>query len=973
MVASNTPADNAGDRLVNTLTTGHQTETTIAALEGGGYVVIFQEYSGRDIKARIYDENGVPAGDVFLVNTFQTGTQNDATVASLKDGGFIVTYSSAGFDAGRTAVAAQRFDALGNKVGDEFVAGDSGLTSSRGSPTVSGLEDGGFVIGYVDDVGHNYVATQRYNADGTKNGSTLFHSVNYSYGEPAITGLKGGGYVVTEQGYYDAGETGYGIIGYVVDAAGNQIKGPFAFGSTAGFSEGNSAVAALEDGGFVAVWESNGQDGDSYGIIARLFSADGTPRGNDFVVNTVTADSQYRPSVAGLPGGGFIVDWTSQGQDGDSASQANVYAQVFKGDGAKVGDPFRINATITGGQTFQGYNGSSIPHNPTVAVLSDGTVAFSWFGAGPGDSSGIFTRRWEIAETDEGDNIVPDASDDSGFAAAFETAVSIDAASLLANDTDGNGDALTLVSVQDAVNGTVSLSGGMVTFTPADGYSGPASFTYTISDGNGGSDTATVSLTVAPAPDPTNTAPDAVDDMGFVTDYQTDIAFSAGDLTGNDMDTDGDVLSLVSVQGAVNGTVAIVSGQVVFTPADGYSGPASFTYTISDGNGGSDTATVNLTVGAAPVNTPPSGTATAVLAAGLEDTAYLITVDDLLEGFSDADGDSLSVTGLSAGSGALVDNGNGTWTLTPDANFNGDVLLSYTVSDGNGGTAAASQSVTFDPVNDAPIAGNNSAATSQNTAVVISGATLLANDSDIDGDVLTITGVSSAVNGTVDLSGGNVTFTPATGFSGAASFAYTVSDGQGGTATATVNVTVNPVVTPPPPPPPSAYVRLDDSANVVSYATAPTRVQVAALGGDDKVTGSRFDDSLNGGDGNDGLTGLGGKDTLTGGKGADRMMGGQGDDNFIFNAGDLGLNKTFDHIIDFHGAGQLRTAGGEQDFISLFGFGAGSTLTFDHYGINQSQQYYRVDDPLNAANNGLILVQMADGTALLTGADYRFG
>ena len=93
----------------------------------------------------------------------------------------------------------------------------------------------------------------------------------------------------------------------------------------------------------------------------------------------------------------------------------------------------------------------------------------------------------------------------------------------------------------------------------------------------------------------------------------------------------------------------------------------------------------------------------ATLAAGTEDTGYTINASDLLAGFSDVDGDTLSVSGLTANHGSLVDNGDGTWTFTPAGDYNGPVSLSYNVIDSNGGSVAATQSFSLAAVNDAPV------------------------------------------------------------------------------------------------------------------------------------------------------------------------------------------------------------------------------------------------------------------------------
>ncbi len=136
-------------------------------------------------------------------------------------------------------------------------------------------------------------------------------------------------------------------------------------------------------------------------------------------------------------------------------------------------------------------------------------------------------------------------------------------------------------------------------------------------------------------------------------------------------------------------------------------------------------------------------------------------------------------------------------TFTPTTGYTGPASFTYAISDGRGGTASASVSLTVNPADrQAAVAVADSGfTTTQNTALNIPASTLLANDSDPDGDPLTITGVSggSANTGTPSFNAQNntVTFTPTTGYTGPASFTYAISDGRGGTASASVSLTVN--------------------------------------------------------------------------------------------------------------------------------------------------------------------------------------
>jgi len=191
-------------------------------------------------------------------------------------------------------------------------------------------------------------------------------------------------------------------------------------------------------------------------------------------------------------------------------------------------------------------------------------------------------------------NTPPVAVDDTA-SMAEDSATSI---AVLANDTDADGDPLALESVTNPSHGTaVANANGTVTYTPAADFHGSDAFDYVVGDGAGGSDTGSVSVTVTPANDP----PVAVDDTA-TTPYETAVVVS---VLANDSDVEGDSLSVVSVGAAAHGLVTIdPGGSVTYAPATGYSGPDAFAYTVGDGNGGTDTGMVNVTVGPAPPISP---------------------------------------------------------------------------------------------------------------------------------------------------------------------------------------------------------------------------------------------------------------------------------------------------------------------------------------------------------------------------------
>ncbi len=265
---------------------------------------------------------------------------------------------------------------------------------------------------------------------------------------------------------------------------------------------------------------------------------------------------------------------------------------------------------------------------------------------------------------------------------------------------------------------------------------------------------------------------------------------------GNDSDVDGDTLTIASVTSGTGGTAVLnANGTVTFTPNANFHGAASFTYTVSDGTATSNAATVTINVAA--VNHAPVANADTL--AATEDTPVSYTAAQLIGNDSDVDGDTLTIASVTSGTGGTaVLNANGTVTFTPNANFHGAASFTYTVSDGTATSNAATVTINVAAVNHAPVANADTLAATEDTPVSYTAAQLVGNDSDVDGDTLTIASVTSGTGGTAVLNAnGTVTFTPNANFHGAASFTYTVSDGTAtsNAATVTINVAaVNPVL-----------------------------------------------------------------------------------------------------------------------------------------------------------------------------------
>ena len=284
-----------------------------------------------------------------------------------------------------------------------------------------------------------------------------------------------------------------------------------------------------------------------------------------------------------------------------------------------------------------------------------------------------------------------------------------------------------------------------------------------------------------------NSAPSASDDDAATNE---DAAVTINVLV-NDSDPDGDALTISSFTQPAHGVVTQTDGESLqYTPEADFFGEDTFLYTVSDG---AATASATVTVTVAPVNDAPVFTSAPVTEAQWN-TPYTYAV-----AAADVDGDALSITAPTRPAWlTLTDHGDGTASLEGTPTDVGDHPVVLRLSDG---LVSVDQNftITVAATNSAPSASDDAAATDEDAAVEIDP---LANDSDPDGDALSITAVTPPANGTAEIleSGTRLRYTPAKDFFGEDAFTYTVEDGFGGAATATVTVTVAPVNDAPAPP-----------------------------------------------------------------------------------------------------------------------------------------------------------------------------
>ncbi len=423
-------------------------------------------------------------------------------------------------------------------------------------------------------------------------------------------------------------------------------------------------------------------------------------------------------------------------------------------------------------------------------------------------------------------NQAPLAVDDS---ASTLGSISVEIA-VLSNDSDSDGTLdVSGVAISTAPShGTTSVAPtGRVTYTPESGFAGVDSFQYRVPDNEGlFSEAATVTINVFAA----NVAPVAVSDTtSTLESVSVEIA-----VLSNDSDSDGtlDVSGVAISTAPSHGTTSVApTGRVTYTPESGFAGVDSFQYRVPDNEGlFSEAATVTINVFAANVAPVAVSDTTSTLESVSVEIAVLSNDSDS-DGTLDVSGVAIS-TAPSHGTTSVAPTGRVTYT--PESGFAGVDSFQYRVPDNEGlFSEAATVTINVFAANVAPVAVSDSASTVGSAPVAI---VVLSNDSDSDGSLAAESVAISPApsNGSVSVSsGGVVSYTAASGFTGVDSFGYTVDDNEGlRSNVATVTVTVSAVNTAP--------VANNDSASVVAGGS----VELAVLSNDSDADGGLDSGSL---------------------------------------------------------------------------------------------------------------------------------
>ena len=401
---------------VNVHSVTSQDGPAVAGLQNGGFVAAWEsEFSTEDsefgaVSARLFNADGTPQTDEFQVNTFTANSQNEPSVATLNDGTFVVVWQSRDPAAGDTSVSGisgQHYTESGTRIGTEFLV-NTGTSQHQVSPDVAALADGGFIV-----IWHNgsngRIFGQRFDANANPVGVES-RLDNYRGGDPEVAGLAGGGFVAVW--FTASSETGdtssNGVNGRIFDSNGTPLGDEFLLNSNISGAQLEVDVAGLADGGFIAVWgtrdPASGDPGSNdWGVSAQCFLADGTKVGTEFLINDLKANDQRQPAVAGFDDGGFVVLWESDDPAiGDTESNGIAGRQYRHPSSLFVAEEARVHRFSPSGELLVNSDSEGAQQNPDVAPLKDGGFLVVWDTEDAGGSN-ITAQRYSAAAELDGD------------------------------------------------------------------------------------------------------------------------------------------------------------------------------------------------------------------------------------------------------------------------------------------------------------------------------------------------------------------------------------------------------------------------------------------------------------------------------------------------------------------------------------------------------------------------------------------
>jgi hypothetical protein len=361
---------------------------------GFGFICLVRNFTGERFESFwkiilfcfliVWSLPGISFSEV-QVNTYTNDDQYFPSVAMDSAGNFVIAWASLHQDGGDWGVYARRYDSFGSPVGGEFQV-NTFTPRNQFNPSAAMDSAGNFVIAwdsYYQNDPESGIYAQRYNSSGSQVGGEFHVNTFTQSGQstPSVAMDSVGNFVIAWQSFYqDGGE--YGVYARRYDSSGSPVGGEFQVNTTTAKSQRRPSVAMDSGGNFVITWEGRNLYVNQYEIYARMYDGAGNPLTGEFQVSTTTAGTRNFPSVAMDSSGNFVIAWEDSWQDG---SHSGIYARRYDSSGSPVGGEFRVNTYTADAQ-----------YRPSVAMDSAGNFVIAWASLHQdGSGRGIFAQQYD--------------------------------------------------------------------------------------------------------------------------------------------------------------------------------------------------------------------------------------------------------------------------------------------------------------------------------------------------------------------------------------------------------------------------------------------------------------------------------------------------------------------------------------------------------------------------------------------------
>ncbi|MEH2174168.1 beta strand repeat-containing protein [Nostoc sp.] len=901
-----------GEFQVNTYTSGYQNNPTIAMDAAGDFVISWQSYyqdggDGYGIYAQRYNSSGAVGGE-FQVNTYTTSSQSNPTVAMDAAGDFVISWQSDGQDGSSSGIYAQRYSSAGVAQGNEFQV-NFNTNGNQSNPTVAIDATGNFVISWTSnddgqDGSSSGIYAQRYNSAGVAVGGEFQVNtyITNTQKNPTVAMDAGGDFVISWQSD-GQDKSGYGIYAQLNNNSGAPPTITPSSASALTYTE--NATTAIDSG----ITVSDTDSPNLASAIVRITS--GFVSAQDILAftnqNGITGSYNSTTGVLTLTGSSTVANYQAalrsitytNNSDNPSTTPRTISFIVNDGTANSTAVTRNINITAVNDAPVATATNSALAYTEKATTVIDSGITVSDL-----DSSNLASATVSIT---------------SGFASAEDILAFTNQNGITGSYNSTTG-VLTLTGSSTVANYQAALRSITYTNNSDNPNTTPRTISFIVNDGAANSTAVTRNINItavndAPVATATNSAlaytenATTVIDSGItVSDLDSSNLASATVRITSGFVSAQDILAFTNqngITGSYNSTTGVLTLTGSSTVANYQAALRSITYTnnsdnpsltprtvsfvVNDGTANSTAVSRNINITA--VNDAPVAVNDNITTN--KNTPIIINATTLLSNDTDADNDVLSITGFTQPSqGSLVNNADGTYTYTPAENYYGSDGFTYTISDGHGGSSAATVNLTINQYN--LINGTSGADSLNGTAImdIISG--LLGND--------TLNGLGD--NDTLDGGDGNDFLDGGTGndslIGGKGNDTYivdTISDTIIESTSAGTDLVKSSV----------SWVLGNNLENLTLTGTDAINGTGNSLNniligntGANILSGEGGNDTLLGDAGNDTLLGGAGNDTLDGGLGADSLIGGAGNDIYtVDNLSDIiveGLNAGTDLV-----------------------------------------------------------------------------